>query len=310
MLTNSGALHGMPLAHSVTVEQIFERQRPTEPFDGLVQPPRVRVGSSALLLPATILYVCLMLLPLAAILKYGFAGGGRRFTTLLGGRLLWRAAENTLVISLMTTVIAVLLGFLLASALWRTGPRMRSLLLAIILLPFWTGVLVKNFAWAALLQDNGVVNTLLQAVGLTTGPVTLLHNRLAVIIGMVHYVLPYAVFPIYTALRGIDVRLERAARSLGAETRNVFRWVILPLALPGLAGATLLVFIMSAGFFITPVILGGPSDMMVSNLVDYYVHELVDFNSAAALAALIVAAVTPVIVAQQLLARRGQHGNA
>jgi ABC-type spermidine/putrescine transport system permease subunit I len=295
------------------VEQIIDRtapRRPAEPIGGLGRKPRARLGSSMLLLPACLLYGGLMLLPLAAILRYGFAGGSGRFGALLSGILLRRAAENTLVISLMTTVIAVLLGFLLAAALWRSGPRLRSLLLAIILLPFWTGVLVKNFAWAALLQDNGVINTLLQATGLTDRPVTLLHNRLAVVIGMVHYVLPYAVFPIYTALRGIDVRVERAARSLGAGTPGVFRWVILPLAMPGVANAALLVFIMSAGFFITPVILGAPSDLMVSNLVDYYVHELVDFNSAAALAVLIVAAVTPVIVAQQVVGRRSQHGNA
>ena len=110
---------------------------------------------------------------------------------------------------------------------------------------------------------------------------------------MVHYVLPYAVFPIYIAMRGIDLRLERAARSLGARGIAVFWPIVLPLTLPGVFGAAVLVFIISAGFFITPVILGAPSDMMVSNLVDYYVHELVDFGSAAALAVLILAAITP-----------------
>ena len=100
------------------------------------------------------------------------------------------------------------------------GPGLRSLLLACILLPFWTGVLIKNFAWASLLQDNGVVNTLLLALGVTGHPLTLLHTRFAVIVGMVHYVLPYAVFPIYTALRAIDPcwSAPRAAwgRRLGA----------------------------------------------------------------------------------------------
>ncbi len=271
--------------------------------------PRPRLGASILLLPSGVLYGGLMLLPALAILREGFADGGARLAAVLQSRLLWRAAQNTLAVSLITTGIAVLLGFLLAAALWRSGPRQRSVLLAFILLPFWTAVLVKNFAWAALLQDNGVVNTLLQAIGLTSAPVTLLHNRLAVVVGMVHYVLPYAVFPIYTALRGIDPRVERAATSMGARRLAVLRWVVLPAAIPGVANAALLVFIISAGFFITPVILGAPSDMMVSNLVDYYVRELVDFGSAGALATLIAAAVTPLVVAQQALARRGLHAD-
>jgi ABC-type spermidine/putrescine transport system permease subunit I len=95
-----------------------------------------------------------------------------------------------------------------AAALWRAGPVQRNLLLAFVLLPFWTGVLIKNFAWASLLQDNGAINNALIALGVTSQPLTLLHNRFAVIVGMVHYVLPYAVFPIYTSMQSIDRRLE------------------------------------------------------------------------------------------------------
>ena len=249
-----------------------------------------------------------MLLPLITIVRLSFADGGGHYDAVLNGRLLWRAAANTLAISLLTTAVALVLGFLLTTCLWRSRPVVRSVVLAFIMLPFWTAVLVKNFAWAALLQDNGVVNTLLQAAGLTSAPVTLLHNRLAVVIGMVHYVLPYAVFPIYTAMRGIDRRVEWAARSLGAHRLAVFWTVLLPLTVPGLAASGLLVFIVSAGFFITPVILGAPADMMLSNLVDYYVHELVDFNAAAALAVLILVAAAPLVAAQQLAARQGRHG--
>lgn len=267
---------------------------------------RLRLGW--LLLPAVLLYGGLALLPLLTIARLSLSGGGGHYRDVLREPLLWHAARNTVEISLTTTVIALLLGYLLAAALWRSRPAARAVVLAFILLPFWTAVLVKNFAWVVLLQDNGVINDLLQAVGL--GPMTLLHNRLAVVIGMVHYVLPYAVFPIYTTMRGIDLRLEQAARSLGARRFGVFRNVILPLTLPGLAGAGLLVFIVSAGFFITPVILGAPSDMMVSNLVDYYVHQLVDFNDAAALAVLILLAFAPVIAVQQFIGRRGQHGPA
>jgi ABC-type spermidine/putrescine transport system permease subunit I len=263
-----------------------------------------------LLAPVALLYGALALLPIGVILRLGLSDGGAPLRTVLRSPLLLRAAENTVVISLLTTIVAVLLGTLLAVALWRAGPTLRSLLWACILLPFWTGVLIKNFAWASLLQDNGVVNAMLLALGATDHPLTLLHTRFAVIVGMVHYVLPYAVFPIFTSLSAIDPLLERAARSLGAMPRRVVWLVILPLIIPGLSNAALLVFIVACGFFITPVILGAPSDMMVANLIDYYVHDLVDFNAAAALSILILAAIAVLIVLQQMLPKEGQHGTA
>jgi ABC-type spermidine/putrescine transport system permease subunit I len=263
-----------------------------------------------LLLPVGLLYGCLTLVPLGLIVQFSLDDDGAHYAAVLHSRLLSRVAQNTVVISLITTAVALLLGYVLAAALWRATPRRRNLLLAVILLPFWTAVLIKNFAWASLLQDNGAINSMLQFVGITSAPITLLHNRLAVIIGMVHYVLPYAVFPIYTSMLAIDRRIEQAARSLGAAMPHVVWHVILPLTLPGIAAAGLLVFIVSCGFFITPVILGAPSDMMVANLVDYYVHTVVNFGNAAALAVLILLAVLPLIVVQQLLPREGMHGPA
>jgi ABC-type spermidine/putrescine transport system permease subunit I len=259
-----------------------------------------------LMLPLAVLYGIFALLPLGIILRFSVANGFENFRVVLASPLLLRVATNTLVISLTTTVLTLTLAIPVAAALWRSGPRLRSLIMAFVLLPFWTAVLIKNFAWAVLLQDNGVVNGLLHIVGL--GPYTLLHNRLAVLIGMVHFVLPYAIFPIYTAMREIDRRLESAARSMGAGTASVIWHVILPLITPGIAAAALLVFIVSTGFFITPVILGAPSDMMISNLIDYYVHELINFNNAAALAVLVALLLAPVIILQQRVARRGQYG--
>jgi ABC-type spermidine/putrescine transport system permease subunit I len=268
------------------------------------------LGHDWLLLPVGVLYGGLTLLPLGLIVRFSLVDGGEHYAAVLRSRLLSRVAQNTVVISVITTVVALVLGYVLAAALWRCRPARRNLLLAVILLPFWTAVLIKNFAWASLLQDNGAVNSTLQALGITSAPVTLLHNRLAVIIGMVHYVLPYAVFPIYTSMLAIDRRIEQAARSLGASMPHVVWHIILPLSLPGITSAGLLVFIVSCGFFITPLILGAPSDMMMANLVDYYVHVVVDFGSAAALAVLVLLAVLPLIVIQQLLPREGVHGPA
>ena len=259
-----------------------------------------------LIAPLGVLYGIFAVLPLGMILRFSVANGFENFRNIFGSPLLLRVATNTLVISLATTIIALALAIPVAAVLWRSGPKLRSLIMAFVLLPFWTAVLIKNFAWAVLLQDNGVVNGLLQAAGV--GPFTLLHNRLAVLIGMVHFVLPYAIFPIYTAMREIDLRLENAARSMGAGTAEVIWHVILPLSMPGISAAALLVFIVSTGFFITPVILGSPSDMMISNLIDYYVHELINFNNAAALAVLVALLLAPVIVLQQRVGKRGQYG--
>lgn len=281
------------------------RQRPPKPP---AIRPRLFASSLWLLIPIVLLYGGCALVPFGIILRTSLAGGGTHFAAVLDSPLLRHAAINTLVISLITTGVTLVLGTILAAALWRAPPRIRPVLLAFILLPFWTAVLIKNFAWAALLQDNGLVNTGLLWLGLTDRPMTLLHNRTAVIIGMVHYLLPYAVFPIYAAMDAIDPQLERAARSLGAPARRTLWSVILPLTLPGLTSAALLVFVVSIGFFITPVILGAPSDMMIANLVDYYIHELVDFGAAAALAVLVVAAIVPLVILQQSLPKAGQHG--
>ncbi|MGW3690638.1 ABC transporter permease [Streptomyces sp. NPDC005125] len=233
---------------------------------------------------------------------------GQAYQRVLQDPLVIRSLLNTFEISALSTLATVVLGYLLAVVIWRRGPLMKVVLFALVLLPFWTGVLVKNFAWAVLLQDNGLVNSVLQALGITQGPLTLLHNRFAVLVGMVHYLLPYAVFPIYAALAAIDDRLELAARSLGAGEASIFRRITLPLTLPGVSAAGLLVFIISTGFFITPVVLGGPGDMMIANEIDYYATQLTDFPGASALAVLLTVTVSVLAaVYQRILRTGGEH---
>ncbi|MGH7068831.1 MAG: ABC transporter permease [Acetobacteraceae bacterium] len=261
-----------------------------------------------LLLPIAVLYIAVAVLPFAVMVRESFAAGWNEYAKVLANPLLLPTVENTVVISILTAVVSVATGYVLAVALWQNGPRVRIFLLIFILLPFWTGVLVKNFAWEELLQHSGPINNLVQAWGLSAGPLPLLHNRFAVIVGMVHYALPYAIFPIFATMIAIDDRLSRAARSLGASSLRVFWHITLPLTLPGVYASALLVFVIATGFFITPVILGGPADMMVSNLINYYVHEIVDLNGAAALGVLFTAAVSLLILIYQRLPKEGQHG--
>lgn len=288
----------------------LQRARPEgrAPAPEQEKPRRRRTTWWLLLAPILAFDVVLFLSPLGKLVGSSFTGNA--YQRVLEDPLVVRSLINTLSISLASTVVTVVLGYVIALVLWRSGTVTRVILFAVVLLPFWTGILVKNFAWAVLLQDNGIVNSFLQTVGLTDAPLELLHNRLAVIIGMVHCLLPYAVFPIFSSLTSIDDRLALAARSLGAKEASIFRRITLPLSTPGISAAGLLVFIISTGFFITPVVMGGPGDMMIANQIDYYARQLTDFSGAAALAVILTVLVSILVaIYQRVLKAGGQHAD-
>jgi putative spermidine/putrescine transport system permease protein len=276
------------------------------PGEGNPKARRRLSGWWLLLAPILVFDVVLFLTPLGKLVASSFADNA--YQRVLEDPLVLRSLANTLSISLASTIVTVVLGYVIALVLWRAGNIARVVLFAVVLLPFWTGILVKNFAWAVLLQDNGIVNAFLQGIGLTSAPIELLHNRFAVIVGLVHCLLPYAVFPIFSSLTAIDDRLGLAARSLGAREGSVFRRITLPLSAPGISAAGLLVFIISTGFFITPVVMGGPGDMMIANQIDYYARQLTDFSGAAALAVVLTVLVSIMVaVYQRVLKAGGQH---
>lgn len=272
------------------------------------QASRVLGRQELLFAPLILLYGGLLVLPIIIVIKMSLANGFESYEKVLSSRIFVRVVENTIVVSVTTTVITVIFGYLLAALLWKTQGWKRLLVLGFVLLPFWTSVLIKNFAWTFLLQDNGVINVILMGIGLTDHPTQLLHNRFAVIVGMVHYLLPYAVFPIFTSMLTIDSRLDNAAKSLGASAASVFWHVTLPLTRQGIYASALLIFIISASFYVTPVILGGPSQMMVSNMVDYYTNSVVDFGAASALSIIILLGASVFIAIYMWLPKEGQHG--
>jgi ABC-type spermidine/putrescine transport system permease subunit I len=265
-------------------------------------------GPGWLLLPAALLYGAMALLPLIIILQMSFSEGLGAYVRVLRDPLLTPILANTVAISSQTTLVAVPLGYYLAATIWRAGPKTRMVLLALVLLPFWTSGLVKNFAWAVLLQDHGLINQALIALGVIRSPLPLLHNRFAVIVGMVHYVLPFSIFPVLSTMMSIDRSLERAALSLGA-TRAAALWrVTLPLTRPGIYAGALITFIVSTSFYLTPVILGSQRDMMIANMVDDYTHQTVDFAAASALAVLLALAIAALFMLYERLPREGQYG--
>jgi putative spermidine/putrescine transport system permease protein len=201
--------------------------------------------------------------------------------------ILWR----TLWIGLLATLICLAIGYPLAWLIATAPARAVPWLLAGVLLPFWTSLIVRTAAWMVLLQREGVVNTALQALHVTAEPLPLLFNRGAVVLAMVHILLPFMVLPLYASLRALDWRLPRAAMSLGASPLRAFLRVSLPLTLPGIGAGCLLVFIQALGFYVTPALLGGASDQMLPYFVAFYASRTVNWGMAAALSCLLLAAV-------------------
>ena len=196
---------------------------------------------------------------------------------------------RTFFISTMVTLLCILLGYPLAYWLSTLNERKANLMLILVLLPFWTSVLVRIAAWIVLLQTNGLVNRFLMFSGLTGEPVPLLFNRLGVIIAMVHILLPFMVLPLYSVMKSVPGNYVRAAVSLGSTPLAAFFRVYAPQTYPGVAAGGLLVFITSIGYYVTPALLGGAGDQMLSYYVALYTNVNVNWGMACALGSVLLA---------------------
>jgi putative spermidine/putrescine transport system permease protein len=208
-------------------------------------------------------------------------------------RILW----NTARISIVTTAIALVAGYAIAYALVHLEGRRRAWMFSALLACFWLSVLIRSFAWLTLLQSRGVVNSALMGLGLTTEPLPLVRNEFGVVLGMVHYMIPYAALPLYANMQGIDRRLVPAARSLGASGAQAFRGVFLPLSLPGVLSAAVLCFIFSLGFYVTPTLLGGGKVIMVAEYITVQIQETLNWGLGTMLATTLLAAVLLILAA-------------
>lgn len=200
----------------------------------------------------------------------------------LFGRTFW--------ISLNVTLLCIALGFPVAHFLASAPPRIANRLMMLVLVPFWTSVLVRTTAWLVLLQDQGLLNDLLRWLNIVEQPLQLVFNRTGVYVAMTHVLLPFMILPLYSVMRGIPGTYMRAAASLGAPPWLAFRRVYLPLALPGVVAGALLVFILALGYYITPAIMGGQNDQMVSFFIAFYTNLSVNWGLAAALGTVLLAA--------------------
>lgn len=198
---------------------------------------------------------------------------------------------RTVRVCLIVTAVTVVFGYLL-SMLWVRGtPTQRLIAELCILIPFWISVLARAFGWLALLSSRGIINTWLIDLGIISEPLTMVRNEFGVVMGMTHYLVPFAVFPIASAMRQLDERVLMAARGMGSSRIRTFWQVFLPMTLPGVFGASLIVFVFSLGFFITPAILSGGRSVMVAELIWLRVFQSPNWGLAAAISVILMVAV-------------------
>ena len=202
--------------------------------------------------------------------------------------------RNTIVVSIVVTVTALLLSYPVAWFLVICPPGWMRLVFAIILLSMWTNLLARTYAWLVLLQNTGAINHFLMWIGVIDEPVALVNNMFGVVVGMTYIMLPFMILPLHATISAIDPALMQAAAITGARPWRILRSVLLPLSLPGISAGCIMVFVMSLGYYITPALLGGPSDMMIAVLIAQQVQQMLNWGLGSA-AAFILLAITLVI---------------
>ncbi|MER9128514.1 ABC transporter permease [Mesorhizobium sp. M0018] len=261
----------------------------------------------SLSLPALFIVGLAAILPILWIIRQSFLTTGGEYTVgnyqkVLSSGLTWSALVTTLELSLGTLAGCILLGTPLALALASVRPRLANVLMAFVMLPLWTSILVRTYGWLVLLRRDGLINAALTGSGLTAEPLPLVYNFTGTLIGMVHYMLPLFLLPVYAAMRDIDPNLIRAAASMGATLRQVIRTVIMPLSAGGIFSGSIIVLIYAIGFFITPAVLGGGKVNPLSTRIERTLSTFQDWGSASVLGILLL--VLMALIGVMLLAAR------
>lgn len=243
------------------------------------------------LVPCLLFLVLFFFVPLAMFLSNAFFDPGftlEHFEKAFTRPLYMNTLVKTLKLSLTTTIVCVILAYPVAFVITHTSGKVKTAILILVLIPFWTNILVRMFAWLAILGRNGVINSNLIAIGAIDEPISLLYNYFAVVLGMTHYMLPFMILPIYSVMAAIPANLTDAAANLGATPFRAFLRVFLPLSLPGVGAGCLLVFILSLGFFITPALMGGAKDTMFAQIIEIQINQMLNWGFAAALSTILL----------------------
>ena len=249
---------------------------------------REKLTFLGLSMPAVLTILIVVFLPIFWLSSLSFFNAAGELSTenyarIFNSALYRRTFVVTFQISIAVTVICVLLGYPLCYWLTKMPNKTAAILMVFVLVPFWTSVLVRTYAWLVLLQRNGIINSSLMSLGIIEEPLQLAHNLTGSIIGMVHIMLPFLVLPLYATMRNIDGDLVWAAVGLGSSPRGAFWRVFFPMSLPGLFAGIVLVFILSLGFFVTPALLGGGRVQMLAQRIESTITVYSNWGAASAL---------------------------
>ncbi len=264
----------------------------------MTQGSRWTLGAYALLAPLPLFLLASYGLPFLGVVSWSVTlpeTGLGNYLQLVSDPAVQRVLLRTLRVCVAVTLLAVASAYLLAYVYVRGSQRQQLLIELCVLLPFWISVLIRAFGWLALLRSNGFLNAWLMSLGAIDAPLLLVRNEIGVVIGMVHFMIPFAVFPIAASLRQVDERALLAARGLGAGRLRSFWTVLLPMTAPGILGATLIVFVFALGFFITPAILGGGRAVMVAEYAYLQMFQTAQWGLGAALAVVLIAVVAALV---------------
>lgn len=253
----------------------------------------VRSNGFPMALPAVILLVLFFVVPVIALLLRSVLEpqfGLQNYQQLVGTDTYLKIFANTFMVSGLVTILSVVIGFPVAWVLAIMPQRWASLLFAVLLLSMWTNLLARTYAWMVLLQNKGVINKVLMAIGVIDQPLAMINNLVGVTIGMTYIMLPFIILPLQGIIKAIDPSILQAAALCGANKWQCLWRVLIPLSLPGIAAGGLMVFVMSLGYFVTPALLGGTSNMMLAEMIAQFVQSLVNWGmgSAAAFVLLVV----------------------
>jgi len=249
---------------------------------------RERLRLFSLSLPALILVICVLVIPVGWLFWLSFISDAGQLSLEHYRRLASQASyarifRTTFEVSFYTTALCILLGYPLAYLLAQMPRRLAAICMIAVMLPFWTSVLVRTYAWLALLQRQGVINSWGMEAGFWSEPLPLVHNLSGTLIGMTHIMLPYLVLPLYGSMKAINSDYLKAAANLGASPVRAFWLVYLPLSMPGLVAGSAIVFILCLGFYVTPALLGGGKVILVSMRIATDIEMFFNWGAASAL---------------------------
>ncbi|MBB95406.1 MAG: polyamine ABC transporter permease [Rhodobacteraceae bacterium] len=252
-----------------------------------------------LVLPALAIMIAFYIVPVLGIWQISVtepASGFGNFAKAAQSNAVKTSFVLTFRVAAVTTVGCVLLGYIVAYAISNYAGRLTPLMLALVILPFWVSVLIRSFSWIVLLGRSGLVNDSLRGAGLIDSPLRLMHNEFGVLVAMIHVMLPFAILPMLTNMRGIPDAYVKAARGLGASEWTAFRQVYFPQTLPGVMSGALLVFVLSLGFYVTPALLGGGRVLMISEYITYQIQEFLAWGLGSALSVILLIATALVLL--------------